>query len=63
MEYSQLLNRAMEGITQLGHGDKVRILKHAVDLKELTSCLREYVFHTDAKTTEFLKGLRQTPNP
>ena len=51
----KLMDEAMAGITRLGFGHKVRILRYAADMGELQSCLREYVFGSDAKVDAFLK--------
>ena len=45
----------MKGITALGFGRHVRILRYAENMAELQSCLREYVFGSDAKVNSFLK--------
>jgi hypothetical protein len=54
MTYPELRDAAMRRLEQLGHGRHVRLLRHAVDRPELHSCLREYIFRTDAKTDAFL---------
>jgi hypothetical protein len=59
MSYPELRDRAMARLTEMGHGQLVRLLRHAVNRAELHSCLREYVFHTDANTDAFLASLAE----
>jgi len=57
MDFPTLRARTMTRLTEMGHGQRVRLLQYAVDLAELHSCLREYVFHTDAKTAAFIREI------
>jgi len=63
MTYPELRDAAMQRLTELGHGHHVRLLRHAQDRQELTSCLREYIFHNDADTTAFLATCIPSPLP
>lgn len=58
MNYKTILDRSMDKLTQMGHGDLVRKLKYAENMDELHSVLREYVFGSDAKVDAFLDSVK-----
>jgi hypothetical protein len=57
-DFPALRSAAMAKLAEMGHADKVKFLKYAANSRELHSSLREYIFHDDAKTTEFLNSVQ-----
>jgi hypothetical protein len=47
-----------ERLAAMGLAEKGSMLKHCDNLQELHSYLREYVFHSDAPTIDFVRQCR-----
>ena len=60
MDFPTLRTRALARLVELGHtSPHVAMLRHSENRAELTSDLRERVFHSDVKTAAFLQSLDQ----
>ena len=56
--FKDLLEAASLKVKAMGDDKLAKNLRYCVNLQELTSCLREYIFRSDAKTDAFLKDLK-----
>ena len=61
--FQVVLDATLVKLAEQGKGERNRILKYAMNLEELRSCLREYLFQDDTKGSrdeqvrKFLEGL------
>jgi hypothetical protein len=55
MSYREILEACLQELRSMGKDKEANKIRHAVNMYELKSCLREYVCFTDAKVNDFIQ--------
>jgi hypothetical protein len=63
MQFQTIKAKVVEHLRSVGNERMARLIQHAVDPNELHSCLREYVFMTDAKVYAFFAEIKKEGSP